>query len=197
MLINCFIVFRLFLLLREPLTYLSRWLSSFRILFRHPTLTINFPIYLRYDDVNALQIGEDVYFSAFSEIVALAKYSRSKIPGKLIVGDRVFIGCHANIRAVGGEIVIGQNTLIAQGVSLIAANHQIVKERRYVDLGLDEQKTGIFIDENVWIGAGSTILPGVSIGKNSIVGAGSVVTKNIPPNQIWVGVPAKKQQEIS
>jgi acetyltransferase-like isoleucine patch superfamily enzyme len=196
MLIDFSIVFRLSFLFREPLTYLSRWFTCFRLQFRHPTLKINFPISLRCDDINALQLGENVCLSAFSEIVVLANSSHSEKSGKLVLGDRVYIGCHANIRAAGGEIVVGKNSLIAQGVSLVAVNHQIAPGKLYIDLGWDDQKTGIFIDENVWIGAGAIILPGVRIGKNSIVGAGSVVTKNIPPNQIWVGVPAKKHQDI-
>jgi acetyltransferase-like isoleucine patch superfamily enzyme len=52
------------------------------------------------------------------------------------------------------------------------------------------------IEENVWIGAGVTVLPGCAIGKNSVVGAGSVVTKSIPANEVWAGIPARKIREI-
>jgi acetyltransferase-like isoleucine patch superfamily enzyme len=52
-------------------------------------------------------------------------------------------------------------------------------------------KLKVIIEDNVFIGAHSTILKGVTIGKNSVIGACSVVTKNIPPNEIWAGNPAK------
>jgi acetyltransferase-like isoleucine patch superfamily enzyme len=60
----------------------------------------------------------------------------------------------------------------------------------------DESKTGVFIGKNVWIGVGVTILPGCSIGDNSVIGAGTVVTKSVPPNEVWVGNPATKLRNV-
>lgn len=54
----------------------------------------------------------------------------------------------------------------------------------------------VLIKSNAWIGAGATILPGVTVGKNAIVGAGSVVTKNVPDNAVVAGVPAKYIRDI-
>jgi acetyltransferase-like isoleucine patch superfamily enzyme len=155
-----------------------------------------FPVALQYDDINAIKIGSKVLVGAFAEIVVQAKSPYSTVPGQLIIEEGSVIGSHANIRATGGKIFIGRNTLIAQQVSLIASNHTILNDQLYRDSPWDELQTGVFIDENVWIGAGVTVLPGCSIGKNSIIGAGSVVTKSIPANEIWVGVPAKKLKDI-
>jgi acetyltransferase-like isoleucine patch superfamily enzyme len=82
--------------------------------------------------------------------------------------------------------------LLAQQVSIIGCNHEIRAGQLYSDLPWDASRTGVTIGNNVWIGCGSTILPGCSIGDNAVVGAGSVVTKSIPAGTIWAGIPAKQ-----
>lgn len=183
-------------LFRQPKDFLRRWLKSLHIQYRNPSISIRFPILFRYDNINELKFGENVCLGAFSEIVVYSKTSFSSQVGKLTIADGVSIGAHANIRAAGGEIFIGRNSLIAQGVSLIASNHSIKPGEIYSALPWDDTKTGVFIDENVWIGAGVIVLPGCSIGKNSVIGAGSVVTKNVPSNEIWIGVPARQYKSI-
>jgi acetyltransferase-like isoleucine patch superfamily enzyme len=86
-----------------------------------------------------------------------------------------------------GGIEIGDHVLIANNSILTTVNHKIGE-----GLYRGNQVTGkITVGNNVWIGANATILPGVSIGENSIVGAGGVVTKDVPANTIVGGVPAK------
>jgi acetyltransferase-like isoleucine patch superfamily enzyme len=182
--------------LRAPKESLRRWLKCLTVQYHNPGLILTFPVALQYDDINAIKIGSKVLIGAFAEIVVQAKSPYSKIPGQLIIEEGTVIGSHANIRATGGRIFIGRNSSIAQQVSLIASNHTISNEQPYRDSPWDESKTGVFIDENVWIGAGVTILPGCVIGKNSIIGAGSVVARSIPENEIWVGVPARKLRDI-
>jgi len=182
--------------LRAPKAFLMRWLKCLTAQYHNPGLILTFPVALQYDDINAIKIGSKVLIGAFSEIVVQAKSPYSNISGQLIIEEGTVIGSHANIRATGGRIFIGRNSSIAQQVSLIASNHTISNDLPYRDSPWDESKTGVFIDENVWIGAGVTILPGCVIGRNSIIGAGSVVTKSIPENEIWVGVPARKLKEI-
>ncbi|MCP2728633.1 acyltransferase [Limnofasciculus baicalensis] len=183
-------------LVREPKAYFRRWRKGLSIQYHNPGLILNFPVTWLYDEIDAIQIGSEVLIGSFSEIVVLSKSPYSKIPGGLIIEDRAIIGSHANIRAAGGKVSIGRNCLIAQQVSLIASNHGISHELPYRDLPWEEERTGIFIHENVWIGAGVTVLPGCVIGKNSIIGAGSVVTTSIPENEIWVGVPARKLRDV-
>lgn len=81
--------------------------------------------------------------------------------------------------------------MLAQNVSLIASNHCFVDNNVfYQDQPWETIRTGVAINKNVFIETGVVVLPGVEIGANSVVSAGSVVTKCIPPDQFWAGVPA-------
>ena len=91
-------------------------------------------------------------------------------------------GCY--IQANNG-IKIGKNFLCASGVKIISANHD------YDNLMKSKKDDPIIIGDNVWIGTGAIILPGVKLGDNCIVGAGSVVTKSFSENSIIAGNPAK------
>lgn len=91
-------------------------------------------------------------------------------------------GCY--IQALNG-IEIDSTVLFSSGVKLISANHDIVDKTRHI------KAKPIIIKKNVWLGVNVIVLPGVEIGENSIIGAGSVVTKTIPPNTIAAGNPAK------
>jgi acetyltransferase-like isoleucine patch superfamily enzyme len=184
------------LIFRVPKILILAYMKHYKIQCCNPDSFISFPISLYYDNINSIQIGAGTTIDAFSEIVVEKHSSFSHIPGKLTIGERVAIGSHANIRAAGGEIYIGENTLIAQHVSLIAAGHIISQAGSYRDLPWDESKVGILIGKNVWIGANTIILPGCSIGDNSVIGAGSVVTKPVPSNEIWVGNPATKLRNV-
>ena len=156
----------------------------------------NHPMVWDYDDLNRIQIGEEVYIGAFTEVAVISRSALSSIAGSLSIGARTQIGCGCNIRACGGEIKVGENCIIAQHVSLIAANHEYRAGAIYRDLPWDAKRHGIRIGTNVWIGAGVTVLPGCSIGDNAIVAAGSVVTKDIPANEIWGNIPATKMRDI-
>jgi acetyltransferase-like isoleucine patch superfamily enzyme len=182
--------------LRGPLLQLRHWLQHAKVMANNPQALISFPVVFQYDKVSAIKLGKNVAIGPFSEISVYENSSYSNVPGKFIVEDYAAIGSHANIRAAGGSIHICQNALIGQHVSLIASNHKILPEKPHREAAWDESKTGIFIDENVWIGTNVVILPGCSIGKNSVVGAGSLVTKSIPENEVWVGVPARKLKDI-
>lgn len=157
---------------------------------RFPGLKATYPSYWMVDDLESIRIGENVWVGPYADIVVLSTTVHSPVAGKLIIGDRVVIGSGANIRAAGGAIVIGNNALLGQRVSLIAANHMLDNKAPYRDLPWGTERTGVILEENVWIGTGVTILPGCTVGKNSVVAAGAVVTKSIPPDQLWAGVPA-------
>lgn len=89
----------------------------------------------------------------------------------------------------GAKVTIGDNVKFGPNCNLYTVTHPKETEKRNQGL---EQALPITIGNNVWLGGNVTILPGVSIGDNAIVGAGSVVTKNVPANTIFAGVPAKK-----
>lgn len=102
----------------------------------------------------------------------------------LIIGKNVFINASCCFQDHGG-IIIGDNCLIGHEVVFATLNHEIDPLKR----GSMTHKS-IILEENVWVGSHSTILGGVRIGANSIIGAGSLVNKDIPPNTIVGGVPA-------
>ena len=103
------------------------------------------------------------------------------------IGENFF----ANMNLVildGAKVHIGNNVFIAPNVGIYTAGHPLdAKERRE---GLEYAKP-ITIGNDVWIGANVSILPGITIGDNCVIGAGSVVTKNIPANSLAVGNPCK------
>ncbi|MDJ0689832.1 MAG: DapH/DapD/GlmU-related protein [Xenococcaceae cyanobacterium MO_188.B32] len=108
--------------------------------------------------------------------------------GEIKIGNRAYVGPYTCIS--GGDITIGDNCLIASHCGIYANNHGF--DDPLVDI-IDQKSTfqGIAIEDNCWLGSGVKVLDGVTIGKGSIVGAGAVVTKNIPPYSVAVGVPAK------
>lgn len=90
-----------------------------------------------------------------------------------------------------GGITIEDDVQIGPKVSLITENHPIdPSQRKFLDL------KPIVIKKNAWIGAGAIILPGVTIGENSVVAAGAVVNNDVPENTIVGGVPAKHLKPV-
>jgi acetyltransferase-like isoleucine patch superfamily enzyme len=103
----------------------------------------------------------------------------------LRLGKDVFINMGCSFQDAGG-ITIGDGTLIGHGSTLVTLNHMDDPARR-----ADMVPAPIVIGRKVWLGAGATVVPGVSIGDGAIVGAGAVVTKDVLANAIVAGVPAR------
>jgi acetyltransferase-like isoleucine patch superfamily enzyme len=130
-------------------------------------------------------VGRNVSFYAkpFPSSISVNKEA------KLWIGDNVFfnygldIGCTKSIR-------IGSNTIIGPMVNIIDTNFHPV------DIEDQSRSKEIVISNNVWIGRGAVILPGVTIGQNSVIAAGSIVTRDIPANVLAGGTPAKVIREI-
>lgn len=111
--------------------------------------------------------------------------------GEIIIGNHTRIGMGNTII---GPVMIGNNVILAQNVVTSALNHNF--EDVLTTINQQGVKTDqIIIENNVWIGANSTILAGVHIGEHVVVGAGSVVTKDIPPFNVVVGNPARIVKE--
>jgi acetyltransferase-like isoleucine patch superfamily enzyme len=106
------------------------------------------------------------------------------------IGKNVFINFDCTFLDLGG-ITIEDGVLIAPKVSLLSEGHPISPDKRHSLV-----PKPIHIKKNAWIGANATILQGVTIGENSVVAAGSVVSKDIPDNVIVGGAPAKIIKEI-
>lgn len=114
-------------------------------------------------------------------------------------GKNVYIGDHFyanfNLTLIDDcDIKIGNNVLMGPNVTLDCGTHPISPTLR---LKSAQYNLPIIIEDNVWIGANVIILPGVTIHKNSVIGAGSVVTKDIPENVVAFGVPCSVQREIN
>lgn len=109
----------------------------------------------------------------------------------LIVGDNVDIGWGANI-AVGRRIEIGNNTRLAGGNYLLGyPGHPLdAAARARGEMDTDDQVGDIILEDDVWVGSRSTIIGGVRVGRGTIIAAGSVVTKSLPPFVLAAGNPA-------
>jgi acetyltransferase-like isoleucine patch superfamily enzyme len=102
------------------------------------------------------------------------------------VGRNVFINQGCTLNDIGG-IEIGDDVLIGPRVSLLTAGHPLdpVRRRRQI------VAAPIVIERNVWLGAGATVLQGVTVGADAVVAAGAVVTRDVPPGMLVAGVPAR------
>jgi len=110
--------------------------------------------------------------------------------GKIIIGDHVSMNSNVIIGAADqGDIRIGNDVLIGPNVVLRASNHRF--DRKELPINKQGHSGGtIIIEDDVWIGANTTILPNVRIGRGAIIGAGTVVNKDILAYSLATGVPA-------
>src|SRR4051794_26975528 len=112
--------------------------------------------------------------------------------GNVTIADRTFVNFDAIMLDVA-PITIGAACQIATRVQLLTATHPVDPEPRR--LGWEYAKP-ITIADNVWLGSGAIVNPGVTIGADTVVGAGAVVTKDLPPGVVAAGVPARVLREI-
>ena len=139
--------------------------------------------------INDSKIGEDTYIGCFTNIYG-SKIGESCKIGSFVeiqkdsfIGNKVIISSHSFICSL---VEIQDNVFIGHGVMTVNDLHPPSKKRT----GSDNLWRKTLIKKGAVIGSNSTILP-VIIGENSLIGAGSVVTKNIPDNEVWAGNPAR------
>lgn len=108
------------------------------------------------------------------------------------LGDHVFMNYMCTIFD-NNEVRIGNHVMIGPAVQIYTVAHDLQAETRNQGW---EVARAIEIEENVWIGGGAILLPGVKIGRNAVVGAGAVVSRNVPANSVVVGNPARVIREI-
>ena len=144
-------------------------------------------------DVKSINIGEGTCIWQFSVVLAQAQ-----------IGKNCNINCHCFIE---NDVIIGDNVTVKSGVYLwdglrignnvfISPNTSFINDKK----PRSKQYPGKFlvtvIEDGASIGAGSIIMGGINIGKDAMIGAGSLVTKNVPANQLWYGNPAKFIREL-
>jgi acetyltransferase-like isoleucine patch superfamily enzyme len=151
----------------------------------------------------SLILEEGVHLNALSERgiklgdnVTIAKYAILTCTGVIAnkgtgisIGHNSAVGAQSFIAGQGG-VTIGNDVIMGAGVRIFSENH-IYNDPAIVIRKQGETRKGVFIGDNCWIGAGSTILDGVHIASGCIVAAGSVVTRSLDENSIAAGVPAR------
>jgi len=107
---------------------------------------------------------------------------------RVTIGDYTFLGRRVEIDA-STSVSIGNHVLVAPGVFVTDHAHRIAAEARIGDQGCVAGP--VVVEDDAWLGAQSVILPGVRIGRGAVVGAGAVVTHDVPPGAVVAGVPAR------
>ena len=112
--------------------------------------------------------------------------------GDVIIGDHCLVGLHAT---VVGPVMMGNYIGLGQGTCVFGLNHVFEDTDEYIfKQGVTTKQ--IVIEDDVWIGANVTVLPGVTIGHHSVIAAGAVVNRDIPPHSLAAGVPAVVKRKI-
>lgn len=157
---------------------------------------ISYPLYL-YGGKH-ISIGEGfssqkrLHLHAFEEVLG------DTFTPEIKIGNHVSIQHDCHIGAIN-KITIGNNVLMASKVYISDHFHgEITKEALLLPPSLRKlySKGSVIIEDNVWLGEGVVVLPGVTIGENSIIGANAVVTRSIPRNSVAAGNPARIVREI-
>ncbi|MDX8339298.1 acyltransferase [Draconibacterium sp. IB214405] len=174
----------IYFIFRNPKYYV------FTVCNRHAI--INKRAIINYKNRKAIILGEKVYIGAFSIIIAINDSNKNSFKNStLTIGSNTYIGEGNNIRAAGGTIKIGANCLISQNITIVASNHETNKNDLIRNQPWSQENNTITIGDDVWIGANSVILPGVTISNGAVIGAGSIVTKDVPKFAIVAGNPAR------
>lgn len=143
-------------------------------------------------DIESSVRGSRVVVGEFCQIDAFVKIKMAGGKGNIILGRHVYLnsGC---VLYCGNGIVIGNDVLIAANCTLAPVNHAFHDvERTIREQGFMESKGGIIIEDDVWIGANSTILDGTVIGRGTVVAAQSLVKGRLDPFSIYAGRPVVK-----
>lgn len=121
--------------------------------------------------------------------LAYLKYKGISIGRNTFISHKAYIDAHK-----GAKVIIGENCFITRNVIIL--NHSDIglggPLERFKEYGGKRILGDVIIGDNVFIGVGSVIMPGVCIGNNSIIGALSVVSKSVPDNSVFAGIPAKQ-----
>lgn len=176
--------------------------ETLHIIFRARKLTREY-YFTDYNDTEKKREVLEALLGAVGKNVAIDVPFHCDYGKNIFLGDDVIINMNCTF-VDNRPIRIGNRVLIASNVQFYTSSHPVLPQERLVP---DWEETGttffrtyarpIEIQDNVWIGGGSIILAGVTIGENSVIGAGSVVTRSIPSNCVAVGNPCKVMRHFA
>lgn len=152
---------------------------------------ITYPFDLR--GGKCIVIGKNVSIGKNSIINAWEKHQDNNYTPEISIGNNTHLGEGCHISAIN-KIIIGNNVLMGRRISIIDNSHGDATLKDFMEPPSKRKLTfkgAIIIEDNVWIGDKATILSDVTIGINSIVGANSLVTKDVPSNTVVGGIPAR------
>lgn len=130
-----------------------------------------------------------VKYQGFVRVMKGTEFAKMDIK----IGKQVQFGQYCSISC---DIVFGNYILVAGNVGFVGkVDHTFNEPEKLIWEGIRIKSSPTIIEDDVWIGHGTIITGGVKIGRGSIIGAGSVVTKDVPPCEIWAGVPARKLKD--
>jgi len=173
---------------RKALAYLRGWLTSLRHFsrFSRPTWVCQVGRVTVVRDRGTITVGERVWL--WPEVKLDASAVAPAGEAALVIGDRVSIGDRTQIHC-GERVTIGAGTLISWDC--------VIMDRDYHNPdGGAERTAPVVIGKDVWIGCRAIILKGVTIGDGAVVGAGSVVTRDVPPCTLVAGNPARVVRQL-
>ncbi len=149
----------------------------------------------RFDAASSEAEGMDILrglLSGVGEGTVVVGPLRCDYGWNLTLGDRVFLNCDVVVLDCA-PVTIGDGVLIGPRAQLIAADHPRDPLARSAGI---EHAAPVSIEPNAWIGAGAIVLPGITVGRESIVGAGSIVTRDVPAGVIAAGNPCRVLREL-
>jgi len=147
---------------------------------------------IAYDDADAVRAAwRELTGQTVDESFRLIPPVRSDHGLNIRVGRKVFVNHGCTLNDIGG-IDIGDEVMLGPNVSLITSGHPVDPGERTRRI----TAAPIVIGRNVWVAAGATVLQGVTVGADSVVAAGAVVTRDVPPATLVAGVPARVIREL-
>lgn len=138
-------------------------------------------------------LGIAAHVSFLSSIRVIASGPGPAVYGRLSIGESSLIGLYPTFN-LDDTITIGRCVSLGPSITIYTSTHLLGPGSRRMNPSVMTRP--VMIEDGAWIGGGSTILPGVVIGRGSVVAAGAVVTDNVPPNTLVMGNPAKPVQEL-
>ena len=170
-------------------------ISTYYYMLLLPHMVKSSKIYLdaSFKGVNCIFIGKNTVIEKHSVIKTYSHYLNDYFTPQIIIGDNVNIGEYCHITCIK-SVQIGNNVLTGRRVTISDNNHGSFWKEQLLIQPIDRKVTTrgeVKIENDVWIGENSVIMSGVTIGKNSVIGANTIVTHDVPPYSLCCGNPGK------